>query len=810
MPDGDRRPFPYLPLPGAEEAGKSNRQTRGLKIRYWGHDRQIERVRPQLQRLQEAIERRRLELRGELAGVEPELALVIETAGTIDRFYKAVRRIPGLEWLAEEDEPEMPAGDDFRPERKGEKPVGGTVYLVMSDRQALGELLSMWRRYEKDENLQLPRGLTPWRHAFKNVRTIRPWGPEDRLRETGLIEDWKDRLEWGAPTVRAQVELWYREGERRRESQVRELEVRLRRAGGRILGQSVVIPEIGYHACIAEVPRERAAEIVAGEEVELLRCEGVMFLRPVAQFATPLGTEEAAAGLEGAIGGPPPDREPVVAVLDGLPLEGHELLRDRLRIDDPDGWAAEVPAAQRRHGTAMASLVVHGDLGETSGQAPLPRPVYARPLLRPVQVGPSESKEAIPEDALEVDLVHRAVRRMLEGEEDNEPAAPGILIVNLSLGDPSRPFEQQVSPLARLLDWLAWEKAVLFVVSAGNPPSARRLRIACSREELRQLDPTALRKLTWEAIVREAHLRRLLAPAESINALTIGGERADGAGRCEIRDRIDPLGEDDGARLPSPATALGVGVRRSIKPDLYYPAGRQLYRDSYSSADSGVALEQASVPAHPPGQRVASSGGAGAPGRTDRTSYACGTSNAAALTSRAAAQLYERLPELLAGEPLGLLPDRRFLVPLLKALLVHGASWGSSQDLLRELLTDPLDRNPSRMELGRYLGYGFPDGDRLLGCHDQRATLCGWGELGDGEGHVFRIPLPLGLSGKHLWRRLTITLAWLSPINPRDKRYRRAQLWFEPKAEAEEEDSTSLLQVGRREADHSAAMRGTV
>ncbi len=535
-----------------------------------------------------------------------------------------------------------------------------------------------------------------------------------------------------------------------------------------------------------------------------------MFLRPVAQFAVPLGAEEAAAAIEGAIGGPLEDREPVVAVLDGLPLEGHELLRGRLWIDDPDGWAAEVPAAQRRHGTAMASLLIHGDLGETSGQAPLARPVYSRPLLRPAQVGPSKSMEAIPEDVLEVDFVHRAVRRMLEGERDEEPVAPGILIVNLSLGDPSRPFDQHISPLARLLDWLAWEKGMLFVVSAGNPPSARRLDLSCSREELRRLDSTVLRKLSWEAMVRRAHLQRLLAPAESINALTVGGEHADAGGAYESRDRIDPFGDDDGARLPSPAAALGTGVRRSIKPDLHYPAGRQLYRDSYSSTDSGVELEQASVPAHPPGQRMASPGGAGAPGRLDRTSYASGTSNAAALTSRAAAQLYERLPGLLAAEPLGLLPERRFLVPLLKALLVHGASWGPSQDLMRELLAVPLGRNPSRMDLGRYLGYGFPHRDRLLGCHDQRATLCGWGELGDGEGHVFRIALPPSLSGQHLWRRLTVTLAWLSPINARDKRYRQAQLWFEPKAEADGEDSTGLLQVGRCEADHSAAMRGTV
>lgn len=162
-------------------------------------------------------------------------------------------------------------------------------------------------------------------------------------------------------------------------------------------------------------------------------------------------------------------------------------------------------------------------------------------------------------------------------------------------------------------------------------------------------------------------------------------------------------------------------------------------------------------------------------------------------------------------EPMERLSERRFVVPLLKALLLHGVQWGPSQGMVEELLSTAIDedRNVDRMTLGRYLGYGFPEEERLAGCHEQRATLYGWGELGDGDGHIYRIPLPLSLSGKKVWRRLTITLAWLTPINPFDQRYRRANLWFEPKNPGKT-DSARLLGVMRTEADGRAAIRGTV
>ncbi|MEZ5265159.1 MAG: hypothetical protein R2755_26045 [Acidimicrobiales bacterium] len=114
----------------------------------------------------------------------------------------------------------------------------------------------------------------------------------------------------------------------------------------------------------------------------------------------------------------------------------------------------------------MASIICHGDLSRPSG--PIRSPVYVRPVLVPDESDPKQARERFPSGSLPVDVIHRAIRRMLVGDGNQPAAAPTVRVVNLSLGDAARPFVRHMSPWARLLDWLAYEHNVLVVVSAGN------------------------------------------------------------------------------------------------------------------------------------------------------------------------------------------------------------------------------------------------------------------------------------------------------------------------------------------------------
>jgi hypothetical protein len=151
----------------------------------------------------------------------------------------------------------------------------------------------------------------------------------------------------------------------------------------------------------------QVGEIVAQREVRLLQCEDIMHLRPVGQCALRVPDETAESVPSGNIDlSAPRGMEPLVALFDGMPLTGHRLLDGRLIVDDPDGFESAYQARDRVHGTAMASLICHGDLN--SGSGAVERPVYVRPIMQPRLGFGGQTFEAIPDNILPLDLIYRA------------------------------------------------------------------------------------------------------------------------------------------------------------------------------------------------------------------------------------------------------------------------------------------------------------------------------------------------------------------------------------------------------------------
>ena len=178
-----------------------------------------------------------------------------------------------------------------------------------------------------------------------------------------------------------------------------------------------------------------------------------------------------------------------------------------------------------------------------------------------------------------------------------------------------------------------------------------------------------------------------------------------------------------------------------------------------------------------------------------------GTSNAAALTSRAAVELYEVIEELRSRHPSAdLRPE--FDAVLLKAMLAHGASWPREAEIWRGIVAVPPPRD--RDEIARAYGYGVPDFRRAASCTETRATGIGMGELGDEQALLFRFPRPACLDAQTTLRRLVITLAYLTPIHPGHQSYRRARLWVEHGSAAD------ALGVKSRDVTVKAARRGTL
>ena len=513
--------LPLLLFPAPEDANRGSAGGGGSgKLSLPGAARQGDRLAPMLAELQHAFELRNVEMQSTSEGIDPEQVLVLETVGTVEDFFKAVRHIDGFDWLGEIDIEDIVPDADFHDAEKADKPLDGRVYLMMTNQQALAQMLSLWERYQRDTSMNFRKapylGLAKFKDVFLRLKAVRRWGIRDRLMDTGLLDAWREDLEhFPSDRMKVEIELWFRSSPAKRqeaESSIRRL---LATLDGSVI-RSCIIAEIAYHAVLAELPRAAIEAIIVNQEIELIRCENVMFFRPVGQIVAqrypvdeplhqqpPIGTERPASG------------EPIVAVLDGMPLANHVQLLDRLRIDDPDDFASTYSIEWMQHGTAMCSLIVRGDISRS--EAPHPRPVYVRPIMRPRPIQNGRQIEELPSDELVIDLIHRAVRRLFERDGQNLPVAPSVKIINLSIGDPFRPYFHFISPLAKLLDWLSYKYSVLFIVSAGNHPG--NIEPGVTLSEFQNLPANQREERIVKRLFEDAKNRRLISPAESINAL---------------------------------------------------------------------------------------------------------------------------------------------------------------------------------------------------------------------------------------------------------------------------------------------------
>jgi len=559
-------------------------------------------------------------------------------------------------------------------------------------------------------------------------------------------------------------------------------------AGGRVLTRAE-IGDIGYHALLADIPVQQVSTILrdGASAVDLLNADEIMFVSPYTPMsvAGPGGnptSNAAMAGTERVEG------LPRIALLDGLPFANHDTLAGRLVIDDPDDLGATYPVAARHHGTAMASLIIHGDLSRPG--EPLRRPLYVRPILQPHPI--FAGREIVLENHLLTDLLHRALRRIVEGDGTQLAAAPSVRIVNLSIGAESRALVRRMSPLGRLLDWLAVKYNLLFVVSAGNHFQSP---VTISAQSAGSAETAAVEAV--KAVRETSRLRGILPPGDALNALTVGATHADDGADQALPDSVwDLLGPGS----PALYGAVGPGVGRSIKPDIYHAGGRALYERPVvaDGATGEVALTLARTGLSGPGMQVAAPKSGGF---TDATVFTHGTSNAAALVTREADVVFDALEVGSVDVEDFAFPDALYHPVLAKALLVHTSTWGDQEPYLRDLFA--LDPSKARRELTALLGYGALRRERIAGAATNRAVLIAGGSIGRDEQHTYNFPLPGSLRAKAEWHRFTVTLAFFAPTVRQLTKYRGAKVFFE---RLDDNDTGG----SRIDAEHNAVRRGSV
>ncbi|MFJ2618494.1 S8 family serine peptidase [Glutamicibacter sp. NPDC087344] len=286
----------------------------------------------------------------------------------------------------------------------------------------------------------------------------------------------------------------------------------------------------------------------------------------------------------------------------------------------------------------------------------------------------------------------------------------------------------------------------------------------------------------------------MLPPGDALNAITVGAIHADEAGVISLPDGVWDLNDEN---MPAHYSAVGPGVGRSIKPDIYHAGGRVFYsRPVLQPGASEVELRPLRTPALAPGSKVAAPARGGS---LDAVAFTHGTSNATALVTREASRLFDVLE---AGADLGdpAFPDPLYHPVLVKALLVHSSAWGDKATHLRELLG--MNGQQARRELSALLGYGSIDTTRLGHAATNRAVLIAGGSIEREQRHTYRIPLPQSLSSKPEWHRITVTLAYMAPTSGQLNRYRETKLFFRAPDER-------ITAGSRLEAEYRNARRGS-
>jgi hypothetical protein len=781
-------PRPLLFFPSKEVANRSKLPSgRGNYITPTSTS-QGRRLSPQFSQLFDSLDARRIEVQQSTAGLDPEQVLVFETIGSVEDFAKTVSKIEGFEWLGEIEIEDIAPDDEFYSVNKSgqkeeDKLMSGRLYLVFTNTTAMNQLLSLWELWVRTPNFDCKkgehRGKGKFKEVFRLLKNIRKWNVQDRFEESNILKLWEEDLQIDPnKVVRLEIELWYRSNPTQRINSFRSVSDLISEADGHVL-TVCDIPEIRYHAILAELPANEIRAILSHRNTELIKCDNIMYFKPSGQIVMENDfSQEELQNLEGVNSNHLPTGNPVVAIFDGYPLSRHSVLNDRLIIDDPDNLEAYYRVEDRKHGTAMCSLIVRGDLNVN--EEPLPTPLYVRPIMRPNDFN---RDEFVPDDRLLIDTVHRAVRRIFEGEGDSDAVAPSVKIINLSIADRDRLFYNSMSPWSKLLDWLSYKYRVLFVISTGNHNN--EIHLSVTRDEFHALEVIEKERIFLHELINNARNCRIMSPAESINNLTVGALHADSSTFLPNERRLNPYT----TVLPSTYTALGGGYRRAIKPDLVYYGGRQMF--DYHYGDTPI-LRPVSYKS-PPGLKVA------APDSTlNKSIHEIGTSNATALITRSGYFCFQVLEELIYNNYVDIPSD--MMAILIKAMLIHGCSWGDISAEIDMRLSDYDDQILQKIK-SKLLGYGFPDIDRVKECTEQRATVIGFGELKEEEAHVYSLPLPPSLASQTIKRRLTITLAWFSPTSPTTQRYRTSRLWFEAK---------NQVAKNRVDADWKAVRRGTL
>lgn len=406
----------------------------------------------------------------------------------------------------------------------------------------------------------------------------------------------------------------------------------------------------------------------------------------------------------------PADDAPGVVVLDSGLATGHPLLKSAVG-DSQSFISGKGGDDEHGHGTMVAGKALYGDVAanlEAKQFVPELRLFSGRIL--------DENCES--DEKLIEHQVDEAVRYFVENYN--------CKVFNLSYGDNNKPYTGgRIRGLAVILDLLARELGVLFVVPTGNYHHST--------------SPIAWRDSYPDSLLDNA----LLDPAPSVNSITVGSIARYDQTMNASRYPNDPS-EPSFASInqPSPFSRSGPGIKGAIKPEFVAYGGNYAVNTRADTVIQRLLGEVSTCKDFAAGRMIAEDVG----------------------TSFSAPYLAH-----LAGRILSVYPGAT--VNDIRALLAAHAVTPAEVDALFAS-----DRDKSLLTTG----YGVIDEEALFRSLDDDITIFAQDSLSNKSHHFYEIPVPDEFlsNGKRL-RQISISLAHTPMVRTTRLDYKTTRISFQ-------------------------------
>jgi len=429
----------------------------------------------------------------------------------------------------------------------------------------------------------------------------------------------------------------------------------------------------------------------------------------------------------------PDEHSARVCILDSGINTNHPLLKSAIAENTSfvTGQDAEDDAG---HGTAVAGIALYGDI-ESAAASNYWKPEFWLFGGKIMYLDKDTNETRYDEGTIE-SVLCKAVAYFAK--------ELGCRVFNLSVGNSNAPYDgRHIKGIAYVLDKLAREFNVLFVVSAGNFNGSFEPPVP--KDSWREEYPAYL----------SAPESVIIDPAPALNVITVGSLARHNAHQNEQRypeiHALTPANE----RQPSPFTRHGPSIKGAIKPDVVATGGN-------TASPMRTEGRQWDADARGMGVMTLNQNFVG----STLFKEISGTSFAAPYITYLAGRLLNEYPTASAN--------------MLRAMLVnHAVMPSEGAELFDEKATERY-KEETRHDLRRDIfGYGSIDTDTLFRSSEYAVVLNAEDSIKDNSHQFYELPLPdTFLRSQRATREIRVTLAYSPAVRTTRLDYVATKMFF--------------------------------